>query len=245
MSCGIYKITNKINGHSYIGQSVDIERRWRQHINFPKENSKYPLYQAFVKYGIENFSFEILELCQKEKLDNREIYFITKFNTYCNGYNQTCGGSGSKNCQVKLSNEDIITIYDLLSQSKLSQNEIAKIFAIGPDTVSEINKGKTRQLPGYKYPIRINQHKHFCEKCGIEITKGATLCKSCKDKSIRVALRPNRQELKKMIRELSFLEIGRRYGVSDNTIRKWCVAENLPSKKSEIKKYSDKDWKKL
>lgn len=245
MSCGIYKITNKINGHSYIGQSVDIERRWRQHINFPKENSKYPLYQAFVKYGIENFSFEILELCQKEKLDSREIYFITKFNTYRDGYNQTCGGSGSKNCQVKLSNEDIITIYDLLSQSKLSQNEIAKIFTIGPDTVSEINQGKTRQLPGYKYPIRINQHKHFCEKCGIEITKGATLCKSCKDKSIRVVLRPNRQELKKMIRELSFLEIGRRYGVSDNTIRKWCIAENLPSKKSEIKKYSDKDWKNL
>jgi uncharacterized protein YjcR len=48
-----------------------------------------------------------------------------------------------------------------------------------------------------------------------------------------------------MIRELSFLEIGRRYGVSDNTIRKWCIAENLPSKKSEIKKYSDKDWKNL
>ena len=48
-----------------------------------------------------------------------------------------------------------------------------------------------------------------------------------------------------MIRELSFLEIGCRYGVSDNTIRKWCIAENLPSKKSEIKKYSDKDWENL
>ena len=245
MSCGIYKITNKINGHSYIGQSVDIERRWRQHINFPKENSKYPLYQAFRKYGIENFIFEIVELCSQEKLNEREIYFIAKYNSYKQGYNQTSGGSGSSHCQIKLSNEDILTIYDLLKESKLSQNDIAKLFSVGVDTISEINQGKTRTIKGYKYPIRINHHKYLCIICGKEISQNAIKCKSCQNKAMQVAQRPSRKELKNLIRTESFAEIGRKYNVSDNTIRKWCVAENLPSKKSDIKKFSDKEWSKI
>ena len=121
MSCGIYKITNKINGHSYIGQSIDIERRWKKHINFPKENSNYPLYRAFVKYGIENFNFEILKICDKKDLDIEEIKFIAQYDTFKNGYNQTTGGGGNPNSIVKLSNEDIITIIDLLRASNISQ----------------------------------------------------------------------------------------------------------------------------
>ena len=51
------------------------------------------------------------------------------------------------------------------------------------------------------------------------------------------------QELKQLIRTLPFTKIGEKFGVSDNAIRKWCKVENLPSKVSEIKKYSDADWK--
>lgn len=54
--------------------------------------------------------------------------------------------------------------------------------------------------------------------------------------------RPNREELKTMIRNESFLCIGRRYDVSDNAIRRWCKAMNLPTKKTEIKQYSDEEW---
>lgn len=50
---GIYKITNKINGKCYIGQSKNIEERWRHHRT---SKLKYPLYLAFQKYGLENFS---------------------------------------------------------------------------------------------------------------------------------------------------------------------------------------------
>lgn len=53
----------------------------------------------------------------------------------------------------------------------------------------------------------------------------------------------NREELKQLIRAKSFTEIGRMFNVSDNAIRKWCIKFNLPSKKSEIKKYSDEEWK--
>lgn len=58
----------------------------------------------------------------------------------------------------------------------------------------------------------------------------------------RVVKRPERDILKQAIRYLSFCEIGRIYSVTDNAIRKWCKAYNLPFKKTEIKKYSDEEW---
>ena len=54
--------------------------------------------------------------------------------------------------------------------------------------------------------------------------------------------RPNREQLKSLIRTTAFRKIGKDYGVTDNTIRKWCIAYNLPSKTTEINKISDEDW---
>ena len=90
---GIYKITNKLNGKAYIGQSIDIKRRWQEHKN--EKNSSNSLYQDFKIFGIENFNFEILEICNEEELNNKEKYWINYFNTYNDGYNLTCGGQGS------------------------------------------------------------------------------------------------------------------------------------------------------
>ena len=72
---GIYKITNKINGKVYIGQSNDIERRWAEHRNRYKTNNTF-LYQNMRLYGIENFDFSIEELCNIEDLNGREQYYI-------------------------------------------------------------------------------------------------------------------------------------------------------------------------
>ena len=58
----------------------------------------------------------------------------------------------------------------------------------------------------------------------------------------RVAERPDRDTLKNLIRTTSFLQIGKKYNVSDNAVRKWCIAYNLPSKVSIIKTISDEDW---
>lgn len=92
---GIYRITNKINGKSYIGQSVDIEERFKHHKKYRRtcEYNKI-LYKAIKKYGIENFSFEIIDICKKEELDEKEIYYIEKYGTFKNGYNMTKGGEG-------------------------------------------------------------------------------------------------------------------------------------------------------
>jgi len=95
---GIYKIENLINGKKYIGQATDLKRRIREHKNPSKYNDpKYAAYnftlsKAFRKYGLENFSFEIIEKCKEEELDDREKYWIQYFNSYYKGYNETLGG---------------------------------------------------------------------------------------------------------------------------------------------------------
>ena len=85
---GIYQIINKFNKKSYIGKSIRIEERWYNHKNWAfNPNSKkyfYPLYQAFRKYGLDNFEFVILEECLEEELTNKEIYYYNLYKPeYC------------------------------------------------------------------------------------------------------------------------------------------------------------------
>ena len=88
---GIYRVTNKINGKVYIGQSVDIGRRWRQHMT--AEDDIY-FHKAIQKYGVENFEWEVIEQCKKKDLDEREIYWIEYYDSFNKGYNCTKGGDG-------------------------------------------------------------------------------------------------------------------------------------------------------
>lgn len=100
---GIYKITNKINGKVYIGQSLDIEYRWKRHL-WASDNCAIHL--AMRKYGNNNFSFEVLEECDKSILNEREQYWITYYNSIVpNGYNMTQGGSGSLRRKVQCFDE--------------------------------------------------------------------------------------------------------------------------------------------
>lgn len=91
---GIYKITNTQTDQSYIGQSVDIYKRWCQHckaglgIDTPVGNK---LYKAIQEYGLENFTFQLLCQCQKEQLDEKEKYFIELYQANTFGYNSTIG----------------------------------------------------------------------------------------------------------------------------------------------------------
>lgn len=87
--------------------------------------------------------------------------------------------------------------------------------------------------------------KNKCIDCGKEIHNKATRCEKCNHIKSRKTIRPSREKLKKLIRENSFLSLAKKFDVSDNAIRKWCNLYNLPSKKSEIKKYSDEEWKKI
>ena len=246
MSCGIYKITNLINNKSYIGQSIYIENRWNKEKvrAFSVESSEYnkTLSQAFRKYGIENFSFEIIEECEKEELNEKEQYYINFYNTYFDGYNETTGGqSGNNNYSMKISKENLLEIYNLLMNTDIPQKDIAEKFNVGQDVISTINHGKSRRLDGYVYPLRQSK-KYYCCDCGIEISKQALRCDKCNKIQQRKVERPTKEELKNLIRINSFLQIGKKYGVADNTIKKWCIAYNLPSKKSIINQYTNEEW---
>lgn len=93
------------------------------------------------------------------------------------------------------------------------------------------------------------KRKNFCIDCGKEILLSSTRCPECANKinglNARKVQRPDRETLKKKIRVLPFLQIGKEYGVSDNAIRKWCDEYQLPRTKKEISKYSDEEWEKI
>lgn len=86
--------------------------------------------------------------------------------------------------------------------------------------------------------------KYYCEDCGCEISKNAIKCLPCRNKEKSKNI-PNREQLKILIRTTPFTTIGKQFNVSDNAIRKWCDKYNLPRRSSEIKKYTEEEWKLL
>ena len=83
--CGVYQLTNKLNGKRYIGSGVNLAKRLanyysKSHIETTLLRSKMPVYLAVVKYGINNFKIEILEYCDKSVVLERETYYIGKLN---------------------------------------------------------------------------------------------------------------------------------------------------------------------
>lgn len=96
--CGIYKITNQENGKCYIGQSVDIATRWKNHakcglgIDTPAGNK---LYKEMQEYGIWSFSWELLETCERAKLDEKEKFYIELYESKDYGYNSQNGNNRS------------------------------------------------------------------------------------------------------------------------------------------------------
>jgi group I intron endonuclease len=94
--CGIYKITHRESGRAYVGLSVDIYARWRQHKSFARHGRKSAIYSALLKYGPDAFSFEVLEKCDRSLLEDREKHWIAELKTAVNGYNLTLGGESNK-----------------------------------------------------------------------------------------------------------------------------------------------------
>ena len=93
--CGIYKITCLSTDKAYIGQSVDIKERFKQHVKsgLSYAPSSNKLYTEMQNYGCENFMFEILEEVSRDKLNERETYWIDFYRTKDYGLNTTRGGA--------------------------------------------------------------------------------------------------------------------------------------------------------
>ena len=127
------------------------------------------------------------------------------------------------------------------------------MFNVSQRIISGINQGQNWVKEDLIYPIRSaseiqkrqKQTKiNRCPICGKIISNNAKTCRECYNKEKQKMI-ITRQELKNLIRHTSFVEIGRRFNVSDNAIKKRCIAYGLPSKKKDIKQYTDEEWEKI
>lgn len=157
---GIYSFTNKSNNKVYIGQSIHLEERYHQHRrnhlneNDNSYNSKF--YRALRKYGFDNFDYQILiqdDNLTKNQLNELEIYFISYYDSFKNGYNETRGGQFNEHF-VKLTSDQINQIYQLLKNPYLTMTEIAEQMNVSNGLIYLINKGKVWYNKNETYPIR-------------------------------------------------------------------------------------------
>ena len=129
---GIYKIENKINGKVYIGQSQNIFKRWSVHGNKNKANNcNMVIAKAITKYGVENFRFEILELCTKEELNIKEKHWVSVYNSYKNGYNSTTGGDAPDEfASSKLTKDTVKILLQELKANIIPMVDLAKKYNV-------------------------------------------------------------------------------------------------------------------
>lgn len=153
----IYKITNKVNGKSYIGQTrYTIEFRWKQH-QHKKDNTYF--HNAIHKYGVDNFNIEILEECNIEELNQKEIFYIAKYDTFKNGYNLTIGGDGNRRLLLDDSYNEIKELY----LSGFSSNKIATLYKVDKATIIKILKSLDVKLRNNKLNINNQEFLELVE----------------------------------------------------------------------------------
>lgn len=135
---GIYKIVNTVNGKFYVGSSKDLRKRKRRHYNdlLNNKHGNIHLQRASNLYEINNFEFEILEYCEKEKLYEKEQYYLDLLKPWGDiGYNIGFKASGGDNftnhpkreeLRVQLGNHLINWYNGLTEEEKLKRNENIK-----------------------------------------------------------------------------------------------------------------------
>lgn len=99
MSIGIYKIVNP-NGKIYIGQSINIEYRFLSYEKLLRCKNQKKLYNSLMKYGIECHSFEIIEKCDVNMLNERERYWQEYYDVINNGLNLKLTNSNDRRCVI-------------------------------------------------------------------------------------------------------------------------------------------------
>ena len=176
----IYKITNKQNNKCYIGQTVrDVHIRWSEHIrlaNKLKSNDCSAIHYALSKYGISNFTFEVIDECNNDLLDNKETYWISFYNSFYDGYNLTKGGKTTKISHYHNNDDIIIKLY---VEDKLSCRQIADKLSMNKNYIGRI-------LTKHKIPHNENLNKDMkqFQQYGNSFNKKAVQCLDLKTNKI-------------------------------------------------------------
>ncbi len=162
---GIYKLTNKINGKIYIGQSDNIERRWQQERNDAYNENKTSKYSLPISidirlFGWDNFNKEVVEECSKEQLNEREAFWIKYYNCLKpNGYNSALIGH-----QITERTTDILFEYhqeikNLIRNTNKSLRDIAITYSVSLSTIEDINQGRSWVDENLSYPLRVGNRR--------------------------------------------------------------------------------------
>lgn len=155
--CGIYTIQNLITGKYYVGESIRVYERWRDHLRDLRTNThdNKHLQASYNKYGKENFSFTLIEECIPEIRFSREKYWIKEYNSFYHGYNMTEGGEDPKyykddNGEIKewrhknavLSEREVL---DIIERLKLGESicQIGKDYSVKYTAINDIRTHKT------------------------------------------------------------------------------------------------------
>lgn len=136
----IYKVTNDLNASVYIGQTIYLlENRWEWHLKKSQnlmDNSKF--HKAIRELGQEHFKIEEVARVNVKDLDDFEIYYINKYDSFFNGYNSTLGGGGKRSYVYTDKNivEDIISMYN----KGISSNKIGAKYKVDKATIIRVLK---------------------------------------------------------------------------------------------------------
>lgn len=160
---GIYKFVNLINNECYVGKSINLEYRIKNHWDnaFRESSSEYNslLHQAIREYGTNNFKVEIIETCSRDVLEEREKYYIRTLNTLTpKGYNVAAGGQGGTPVNTLVRPEIVLKIIDQIKNTDKPYTQIAKEFGFSPSTIKVIAYGKQYRQDNEVYPLRNKEH---------------------------------------------------------------------------------------
>ena len=178
MTCGLYCITNKINGKKYFGQSTNIEERKKHYFNynrFPNNHIK----NAFNKYGKENFEFKIIKVCKEKYLDRFEKLYIRINDTQTpkKGYNKETGGGLNKHhseeTKKKISESKKGTTLSEETKKKIGEKNKGK--TLSEETKKKVSENNARYWEGKTFS---KEHKKKLS----EANKGKTLSEETKKK---------------------------------------------------------------
>ena len=147
-------IMNNVGEKIYIGKSKNIFTRWSRHVHDAYKNNNYDnsvIHKAIRKYGVTRFWFKILELCDEDELNEKEIFYINLYQSdiYNNNYNMTPGGGGgcsigSANGNSKLTEYEV---YEIRDRYKNIENKMDVYDAfknkVSINTFSDVWIGKT------------------------------------------------------------------------------------------------------
>lgn len=229
MKQGIYKIENP-KGGIYIGQSKNVDERLSRYKKLQCCKFQLLLYRSFLKYGIENHTFEVLEKGEftKEELNKLEKEYIVKYNSFRKlnklGMNLTSGGDSIEfddSVKKKMSNKRIelfkagqrnskLTLENVVEIKKLiayntSLRKIAETYRVGITTISEIKSGRSwKDIPDYIVP---EEEKHLINRTN----QFSRLQKLTEEQRLEVLNLIDKKEL-------TFEQIGKLYNVTKGAI---------------------------